>query len=159
MSRICAVLALALCTGCSAHAEPSTKPSTTQEVLAPQVAGWQAVTDFAGRYPGKNLSITKNSIEFSVAGRFHLHYIGPYGKGRLFKITGTKIPAGNSKNLICPSELSYLAITPGEIKIIHEPTLSFTAFDGNQVPNWQDRNANNASNDCGEFTYGAPLQQ
>lgn len=159
ISRIGIVLALALCAGCAARADQGTKPAATSQNLPPQIAGWQAVTDFARGYPGNNLSITMNTVKFSVAGQFRLQYVGAYGKGQLFKVIGTNIPVGQSKNLICPSVLSYLAITPGRIEIIHEPTLSFTAFEGNHTPNWQDRNTDKTSDYCGEFTYGAPLKQ
>lgn len=159
ISRIGIVLALALCAGCAAHADQATKPPITSQGSPPQVTAWQPLANFSKQYIGATLSIEKDDIKFSIAGTFRVAYVGAYGSGTLYKVIGENVPNRQSKSFICRSKLSYLAITPGEIKIIHEPILSFKAFEGKTMPIWHDRNTDNGTLDCGEFSYGAPLNQ
>lgn len=155
--RIGAVLALTFCAGGAAHADPVAPAPSSVRTLPPQVAGWQAVTDFARHYPGKNLTIDQNKVRFSIAGQFELKYVSPYGNGQLFRIVKTNTPVGQSDRLICPSKMSYLAITPNKIAVLHEPILSFIAFDGRTEPIWKNLRTDANFDYCGQFSYGAPL--
>jgi hypothetical protein len=154
-----AVLTVALCAGCSAHAEVAGQPTADAQKLPPQVMGWQPLANLSKQYIGNRLSIKNDSIEFSIAGKFHVSYAGTYGPGKLYKIIDATPLNGLSKNFLCAERLSYIAIIPGQIKIIHEPILSFIAFDGTKMPVWQDHNTNEVNADCAEFSYGAPLKQ
>lgn len=152
------LMVLAICVGCSARANTSGAKPGNAEILPAQVKNWVAVTDFARQYPGNNLTISNDAIIFSVAGTFKVTFVSSYGTGKLFRIVSSVVPHGKSDSLTCQSKVSYLAITPGKIKIIDEPTLSFIAFDGKKIPRWKNRNSPTSYDDCGEFSYGAPLK-
>ncbi|MEE3501078.1 hypothetical protein [Acidiphilium acidophilum] len=153
------LLALVLCVGCSAYADPSTKLAIGTTVFPPQVVDWQPLANFTKKYIGSKLSIKKETIDFSVAGNFRVQYVGAYGSGKLYKVIEEHVPHGQSNGLICRSKLTYLAITPGEIKIIKHKTLTIVAFGGTDKPVWHSKNSDVSCFNCGQFTYGAPLNQ
>ncbi|MDX5930485.1 hypothetical protein [Acidiphilium acidophilum] len=152
------MLAIAVCARCPAHADPVTKIPLGRPVYPPQVTDWQPLANFARQYIGNKLSIKKNTIDFSAAGRFYVQYAGRYHDGRLYKVIEAHVPHGQSNGLICRSKLTYLAINPGEIKIIKDKTLTFVAFSGTAKPVWHSKNSDVSSFNCGQFTYGAPLK-
>lgn len=150
------IVALTLCAGCAAQADTSAPRSGRPAILPPQVSGWQAVTDSIRKYPGNGLTIHDDIVQFSAAGRFRVKFVGRYGHAMLFKVLSATVPAGRTDEFICTRTLSYLAMTPAEMAMIHEPILSFEAFDGVDAPDWNKRESD--PNDCGAFTYGAPLK-
>jgi len=144
----------------AAYAQVPVSPAENR--LPPQVAGWQAETDFAVQYPGNVLDIHSNLVSFSVAGTLTVKYVGIYpgkasaavgnGPGQIFRIVAkhlNKVPSAGAGF----SAETFLVLTPGVDDVFNKPLLSFEMFAGSAIPTGVDRPN---SRDDGGFTYGAP---
>jgi hypothetical protein len=155
--RVCLVTFIAIA-GILDSSCAQTVLSKTNQTNPPQVQGWEAVTDFASKYPGQKLNIQDDDITFSAAGSYFVRYVGPYTTdqpGQIFEVEKIVPKTPSDVDLLCRTRLTFIVVTYiKDDPTLNSPSITFALFSGPTMPD--PKTAGSSPNNCASFTYAAP---